>query len=160
MIDKVSVLEQLYDQIIIPIYVYKEFERAPNKKLIKKIDSLIKRQFIEVKDIETKEEYLNFTNFKKGNITGRRIGNGEASAITLAVMNKGILASNNTRDVIQLVEIFKIDWIKTGDILLDALQKNIINSYEAEKMWAEMLKEKRHLGNYKTFKEFVEENDY
>lgn len=158
MIKQTKLLQLLYTQIIIPIYVYKEFEKAPNKELIKQINKLISEKFILVKDINTPEEYLNFINFKKGNITGRRIGNGEAAAITLAVMNNGILASNNTRDVIILVKKFNIEWIKTGDILYEAVNRNIINSNDAEKYWKEMIVVGRHLGKYKSFNEYVQDN--
>lgn len=65
MIKQTKLLQLLYTQIIIPIYVYKEFEKAPNKELIKQINKLISEKFILVKDINTPEEYLNFINFKK-----------------------------------------------------------------------------------------------
>lgn len=115
-VKRTDILEKLYERIIIPQFVYDEFEVAPNKTLIKKIDNLIESNFIEVNDLTSVVEIKNYINFKK-NYSKRPLGKGEASAITLAIMYNGILASNNTRDVIVLVKEYNIEWIKTGDIL-------------------------------------------
>lgn len=53
--------------------------------------------FLEIRDFDVESESYNlFLNICKGKFTGRKIGDGEAAAITLAVENNGILASNNT----------------------------------------------------------------
>ena len=46
-------------------------------------------------DVES-EGYDLFLKLCDGEFTGRKIGDGEAAAIALAVENNGILASNNT----------------------------------------------------------------
>lgn len=48
------------------------------------------------------------------------MGCGEAAAIALAVENNGIIASNNTKDIIKAIEKYNLIRIKTGDILVKA----------------------------------------
>lgn len=158
-INRTDILEKVFKKITIPIQVYEEFEIAPNKKLIKKIDELISEEFIEVKDLATEVEKRNYTNFKR-NYTKEPLGRGEASAITLAIMYNGILASNNTRDVIVLVKEYNIKWIKTGDILKKAIDKEIISEDEGNKIWEKMLNKGRLLGKYQTLTEYIEKNDW
>ena len=111
-----------------------------------------------MKDLATEVEKRNYTNFKR-NYTKEPLGRGEASAITLAIMYNGILASNNTRDVIVLVKEYHIKWIKTGDILKKAIDKEIISEDEGNKIWEKMLNKGRLLGKYQTLTEYIEKND-
>lgn len=156
-INRTDILEKLFDNIIIPQFVYEEFAVASNKNLIKKIDELISKEFLEVKNLTTRTELMNYINFKK-NYSKRPLGKGEASAITLAIMYNGIIASNNTRDVIVLVKEYDIEWIKTGDILKQALDKKIISIDEGDIIWKKMLKKGRYLGKYVTLTEYIEDN--
>ena len=70
--------------------------------------------FIEIEDFDVESEsYDLFLKLCDGEFTGRKIGEGEAAAITLAVENNGILASNNTRDVEDAVKRFNLIRIRT-----------------------------------------------
>lgn len=73
------------------------------------------------------------------------IGKGEAAAISLAVANNGILASNNLRDVNQYINMYNLPNITTGDILFEALNSNIITEPQGNKIWIDMLNKARKL---------------
>lgn len=97
-IDDVTILKELFEKVVIPYEVYEEFSRVVILK--KRVDDLHYEGFLEIRDFDVESESYNlFLNLCKGKFTGRKIGDGEAAAITLAVENNGILASNNTRDI-------------------------------------------------------------
>ncbi|AWX31800.1 hypothetical protein [Methanosphaera sp. BMS] len=96
-----------------------------------------------------------FYKFKHNIYIKEIIENGEASALALAKIYDGILASNNSRDVALTVKAENIPWIKTGDILEYAIDSQLITFKEANKLWKEML-DKETLGNYKTLTEYLE----
>ena len=79
------------------------------------------------------------------NFTGRKIGDGEAAAIALAVENNGILASNNTQDIADAVKYFNLTRIRTGDILVKAFNINMITEKEGNKIWDKMINQNRYL---------------
>ena len=155
-INDVSILKQLFEKVIIPYEVYEEFSEVIILK--KRIDDLHYEGFLEIKNFDVESESYNlFLKLCDGKFTGRKIGDGEAAAITLAVENNGILASNNTRDVNDAVKHFNLTRIKTGDILVKALQCNIITEKEGNKIWNKMLNQKRYLTE-KSFSEYLEKN--
>lgn len=63
------------------------------------------------------------------------IGKGEASAIVLAKKHRGVLASNNLRDVLDYVHEFSLSHVTTGDILLDALHKGLTDDSARIRDW-------------------------
>ncbi len=102
--------------------------------------------FLEIRDFDVESEsYTLFLKLCDGEFTGRKIGDGEATAITLAVENNGILASNNTRDINDAVKHFNLTRIKTGDILVKAFNCGMITEKEGNKIWEKMLNQKRYL---------------
>ncbi len=157
-INDTSVLEELYETIIIPQMVYNEFNRRNTQYLKKRVDKLIEKGFIIKLDIKpnSKEDYT-YKSLKNGDITGKDLGRGESAALTFAIHNNYIIASNNTSDVIEVVEKFELDWIRTGDILIKALKKGIITEDEGNKLWVKMLKAGRYL-NPQTFTAYIKQN--
>ena len=156
-VNKTWILRKIYEKIIIPKEVYKEFKKAP-KNHIKEIDKLMDDKFIEVKTIQTNTpEYYTYKQIKDGDITGRYAGKGESAALTLAIHNNGIIASNNTRDIIEIVKEYQVEWIRVGDILEKAVINNIITQTKADEIWKEMKDKGRYLGKWKTLKEYVDE---
>ncbi len=152
-IDDVSILKKLFKKIIIPDEVYTEFSRIPILK--NRVDTLVDEDFLEITDIYTNtDEYDFYTKLCNGELTSRKIGNGEAAAITLAVKNNGILASNNTKDVKEAIKIYGIKQIKTGDILVKAYNCGIISKNEGNDIWKKMLKQNRYLTE-KTFLRYL-----
>lgn len=97
-VNKIWILKKIFPKIIIPKEVYKEFKEPPENNRIKEINKLIEEGFIEVKTIQvnTKEHYT-FKQIKDGDLTGKCAGNGESAALSLAIHNKGIIVSNNTK---------------------------------------------------------------
>ena len=82
------------------------------------------------------------------------IGRGEASAIALAKVRGGVVASNNLRDVKSYVEEFGVELITTGDILKEALNRELITEAEGNSLWQNMLRKRRKLG-YASFSEYL-----
>lgn len=73
------------------------------------------------------------------------IGKGEAAAIALTKVHDGILASNNTRDIVHYIAKYKLKHITTGEILAAALDASYITESEGNAIWANMLARKRFL---------------
>ena len=170
MIDEMFILKQLYDKIIIPQQVYDEFDKRNTQHLKRKLDQLMKEHFIEKEDFELETpEYLNYKNLHEekfeytNEVTGKKkifvIGKGEAAAIILAQKYNATIASNNTRDVIQLVKRYNLNWMRTGDILHDAINNNLLTIDEASVLWTKMLKKGRYL-NPKNFKDYKSTKEY
>lgn len=118
---------------------------------------MIEIDFLKVNDIETDEEYEVFLKFTRNIYTKKPVGNGEASAMALAKVYNGVIASNNSKDVILTVEVECIPWIKTGDILEEAINSKIITINEGNKLWIEMLSKGRYLGKFKTLTDYLED---
>ena len=152
-INDVTILKQLFERVIIPYEVYEEFSRVIILKM--RVDELHYEGFLEIKDFDVESESYNlFLKLCDGEFTGRKIGDGEAATITLAVENKGILASNNTRDVNDAVKYFNLTRIKTGDILVKAFNCDIITEKEGNEIWNKMLNQKRYLTE-KSFSDYL-----
>ena len=155
-IDDISILRELFEKVIIPYEVYIELSRIPILK--NRIDTLVQEKFIEIMDLDTdSQEYKFFRKLCNGEITGRKIGNGEATAIALAVKENGILASNNTNDVNQAVKLYRIIRIRTGDILVKAFNCGIISEKEGNDIWKKMIKQNRYLTE-KTFSKYLKKH--
>ena len=128
-IDDVSILKKLFEKVYIPYEVYDEFSRVAILK--KRVDDLHYEGFVEIKDFDVESEGYNlFLKLCNGQYTGRKIGDGEAAAIALAVENNGILASNNTRDIDYAVKQFNLTRIRTGNILVKAFNNHMITEKE------------------------------
>lgn len=155
-INDVTILKELFEKVIIPYEVYEEFSRVIILK--KRIDDLHYEGFLEIKDFDVESKSYNlFLKLCDGEFTGKKIGDGEAAAITLAVENNGILASNNTRDINDAVEHFNLTRIRTGDILVKAFNCNIITEKEGNEIWKKMLNQKRYLTE-KSFSNYLKKH--
>jgi len=82
------------------------------------------------------------------------IGKGEASAISLAKYNDGILGSNNMRDIRTYIELYKLKHITTGDILVEALHRGVISEGQGNVIWANMINRQRKLPT-ETFSDYL-----
>ena len=123
----------------------KEVKDKPPIKTTKKVEK--KEEQVKIVDLNAETaEYLNYRNIINGNLyKGCRIGKGEAAAITLAYENKGILASNNFKDIKFYVDYFELPLLTTAYLLGILFDKNIINKDEANSMWNKMIKYRRAL---------------
>lgn len=63
------------------------------------------------------------------------IGNGEASCLALAKQNKGIIASNNLRDISEYLKEYKVKHLSTADIMIEAYKLNYITEKDGNDIW-------------------------
>lgn len=154
-----SILEKLYPgQIVLPAQVYDEVSKVPHLK--ERVD-LVKRRrnlIIESMDFGSEEFNLYYEMITMPKEGLRIIGKGEAAGIAMAKCRCGTLASNNLRDVKYYVEKYNIKHITTGDILLKALELNMISEEDGNEMWKEMIKRRRMLPT-RSFTEYININN-
>ncbi len=121
-INKLDLLEKLYQKIIIPRAVFKELiERAHDKENIQAIKSIIDNNIIDVQEVQSD---VLVTALEKD------LDPGESAAIALAVEIKAELVILDERDARETAEIYNLK--KTGfiGILMKAKQKGFIDSVE------------------------------
>ncbi len=73
------------------------------------------------------------------------IGKGEAAALSLAKVYEGIIASNNIKDILYYVEQWELDYITTAEVLIEAKNMGLIDEYDGNIIWEDMLVKKRSL---------------
>jgi hypothetical protein len=83
------------------------------------------------------------------------IGKGEAAALALAKVYKGIVASNNIKDILYYVEKWALDYITSAEILIEAKHMSLIDECDGNKIWLDMLAKKRSLPA-DSFTEYIE----
>ena len=154
-IDDTSILEEQFECIYLPYEVYEEFDRPHIQNLKNRVDNLIKKGFVKVIKFDTNsEDYLLFMELSSDYFSDKTIGKGEAAVIVHAKKHNGIVASNNTRDIMPYVEKYNLERITTGDILVMALENGIITEKEGNIIWSKMLKRNRWL-NADTFTSYL-----
>lgn len=145
-IDDTSILEEQFECIYLPYEVYEEFDRPHIQDLKKRVDNLIDKGFVKIVNFDaTSEEYILFMKLSSDFFSDKPIGKGEAAVIVHAKKHNGIVASNNTRDVMPYVKKYNLERITTGDILVMALENGIITEKEGNLIWSKMLKRNRWL---------------
>lgn len=149
------ILEALYSgRIMITQQVFSELEAYHSKVLVTDAEILVNRGIafrINIEpDTEIESKYLYFVYDESPK--GYQIGKGEASILAFASAGKGIVASNNLRDVAKIVKDLKIPLITTAEILVEATEKSVISQVDAESHWAKMIR----CGDRLPFKTFVE----
>jgi len=152
-----SILAKLYPKaIILPDHVYYEIKKVP--PLLKRIDAMKDAGELRVQSIVVDtDEYNDYRSLAVNPPRGTKIiGKGEAACIALAKKYNGTLASNNLRDIMFYVKKYDLKHITTGDILVEALKRNIITEDEGNKIWANMIAKQRMLPTA-TFAEFLQE---
>ena len=88
------------------------------------------------------------------------MGEGEAAVIALTRENGGVIASNNLKDVKNLVKDFNLNLITTAFILAIAYEKCIKTKEELDVIWTRMIKNgrKRSLpSNIHSFTQYYDE---
>lgn len=149
-----SILAKLYSgRIILPAQVYNELQKVPH--LWERIETLKKNGDLLVESMEVdSSEYYDYVKMTTKPDSGMKIiGSGEAAAIAMVKERGGVLASNNLRDVSGYVSKYGLRHITTGDILLEALEQEIITEAEGNCIWANMIRKRRRLPT-STFTEY------
>ncbi|MBQ6813232.1 MAG: hypothetical protein IJP12_01200 [Methanobrevibacter sp.] len=145
-INDTSILEALFENIYVPFEVYDEFDRPNIQTLKERVDKLIEKGFVKILDFDSNsKEYNLFMELSSEYFTDKPIGKGEAAVIAHAKKHNGIVASNNTKDVMPFVKKYNLKRITTGDILVMALKEELITEKEGNKIWSKMLKWNRWL---------------
>ena len=131
-------------QFIAPKEVETELKRR-EEGIVRRFNSLKKSKIIEILEMQV-DDTAYLIKFMLGQPTRehRRIGPGEAAAIALCADRRGILASNNMRDVSQHTHNQKLKHITTSRVLGQAYSTGLIDIDKAERIWADML-------SYRTF---------
>ena len=156
-----SILAQLYPgRIVLPKEVYIELSNPGIPHLKARVDAMVLNKDVVVAEIQTNtEEYRLYRKLASCPDPGHLIiGRGEASAIALAKVRGGAVASNNLRDVKTYVEEFGLELITTGDILKEALNRGLITEAVGNSLWQNMLRKRRRLG-YASFSEFLRNSE-
>ena len=148
-VNREDVLIKLYSgRMVIPKPVFDELSNPTIPHIKQKIDNLIKKGHADLVSIYIDSEaytlYQKLTTFPDAGFSA--IGKGETAAIVLAKINNGILASNNLKDISPYVQIYNLNHITTGDILIEALKQGHISENEGNMIWYSMLSKKRRLG--------------
>jgi predicted nucleic acid-binding protein len=146
-VERENLIVLLYrNRIVLPQQVYDEISRISHLKM--RVDRLISNSLATKVSITTnsQEERLYRDLISASPNTGLRpIGRGEASALTLAKFNNGILGSNNMRDIVAYVRLYNLKHITTGDILIQALEAGGITEGQGNGIWKDMLSRQRML---------------
>ena len=152
-----SLLERMYSgQIVVPKAVYDEINRPTITHLKERLDNLIHKGVVIIKNIEiTSPEYELYRQLTTFSGNNKVIGSGEAAAISLTKSHNGILGSNNLADITEYVTEFSLKHMTTGDIMAEALERGFISEEEGNNIWARMLRKKRRLGAA-SFTEFLQ----
>lgn len=154
-----SILTKLYPgRIVIPKPVYVELSHPSVQHLKQRMDKLIINGDATLQEIQFGSKEWKIYSLLTGpnNPKGMLIGKGEAASIALAKEYKGILASNNLKDINYYIQRYKLKHITTADIMLGAYNERLITEKEAEQIWQDMLSKRRKLGYY-SFKELLKE---
>lgn len=141
-----SILSRLYSgRIILPAQVYDELTRVPH--LLAGVDRMKREGNLTVDGMEVDSaEYHDYLKMITAPDTGSRIiGKGEAAGIAMVRARGGTLASNNLRDITYYVVKYGLEFITTGDILIEALNLGIISKEEGDGIWSDMLRRRRRL---------------
>jgi len=157
-VNQENLLLRLYPgRIIIPNEVAAELSNPCIPHIRRKINHMISLGQLEKKQIEngseeSREFYEMIANPDKQVVP---IGKGEAAALALAKVYKGIVASNNIKDILYYVEKWALDYITSAEILIEAKHMSLIDECDGNKIWLDMLAKKRSLPA-DSFTEYIE----
>lgn len=146
-INDTNILHELYGgKIVLPEPVYRELSNPSIPHIKQRADEMITRKdaFIKIIEVGT-EEYKLYTELIHTEKGKKSIGRGEAGGIALAKIYNGILASNNYKDIAPYIKKYNLKHIDTGQILTEALKRNMITEEEGNSIWNKMLAKRRML---------------
>ena len=156
-----NILLQLYPgRIILPQQVFAELQNPKIPHIATMVKTLCSNGDISTKQIlANTEEYSIYYDLAVSPPKGQTvIGKGEAAAIALAKTYRGIIASNNLRDICPYIEKYNLNHVTTGDIMVAALAAGLINEATGNTMWTNMLAKKRLLPT-RTFSDYLQSRE-
>jgi hypothetical protein len=140
-----QILQDLFPaKIILPFEVFHELSHPSTPKNIRtRVIGLYDKKMIAVPlqcDNTSEFDYELYALLLEPEVSSLpRCGKGEAAAIVYAKMYKGIIASNNLRDVLPYVRLYSLRQKTTGSILSEAVQRGMITPGKAESIWSSLL---------------------
>ncbi len=155
--DQEVLLTKLYGgRIILPEEVFRELSNPSIPHIRRKVIDLVSARSACIKEIlvNTEEFDIYHDLAISSETVKKRIGKGEAAAIALAKVYDGTLASNNMKDIGNLVSRYGLRHITTGSILSEALDKGLIDEQTGNQIWASMLQRRRILPSA-TFSDYL-----
>lgn len=144
-----SILPQLYPgKIVIPKPVYTELDRPSISHLKARVDALVAANLVTIQEIAVgSDEYETYYQLTEEPTQGHKaIGSGEAASLALAKHYRGIVASNNFRDILTYITEFALKYTTTADILVDAYERGFITESQGNTIWSNMLSKRRRIG--------------
>ncbi len=145
-------------RFIAPREVQTELNRR-EERIVKRFGALVKYKDVEIFDMRVDEMAYVFKCMLMHRTRGHKgIGSGEAAAIALCADRRGVLASNNMRDVAQQISNQKLKHITTSRVLGQAYVTGLISLEKAEMIWADMLTYRTFLPD-KSFSSFLVRNE-
>ncbi len=143
-------------RIILPEQVLDELSNPSISHLSSKVNQLLSQDEIRKAEIlvGTEEFKLYYMLTKNPQSGQKRLRKGEASAIALAKVRKGLLASNNLMDIQYYIQLFHLRNLTTPMILHTALLEGLIDESEGNTIWSQMISKRRKLPNA-TFTDYL-----
>ena len=159
-VNECRILKEMFSKIIVPAPVYHEIinlRKYPNLK--EKLNKLIDDNFVEIKDfIFNSPENIKFNLIYKGYWTdGKPIGMGESAAMSFAIENNGIVASNNLNDVREICEKYDLPIITSSMILAFSFELSFNSKDEINRIWDKIHKTTEQKLPKVTFDEYYDE---
>lgn len=154
-VQRENLILQLYaGPIVIPQQVYAELRKVMILK--NRVDALLKANSLTLYSITAGTDlealYMQMTAHPEAGF--KIIGSGEAAAIALAKHHNGILGSNNLRDILPYIRLFDLKHRTSADIMVEALEQNLISEGQGNAIWRDMLQRNRKMPAG-TFTEFL-----
>ena len=137
-IKRTDLLKEVFPEIMVPCEVKKELFNLNTPRVIRKEFLKLENEgFINLRPIKlfTPEADYFFTLINNGRDS---VGSGEAAVLALAIVNNGIVASNNFSDICKYIKKYNLRHISTTEIIFECYQRKFITKYEANKIWEEM----------------------
>jgi len=153
-----NLILQLYSgRIILPQGVFNELSHPSIPHIKARLATLHSNKDISTMSIMANtEEFEIYHQLVIAPEKGKKaIGKGEAAALALAKVNKGAIASNNLKDISQYVSLYNLEHVTTCDILVEALNKGLIDENTGNRIWSNMIKKRRLLPTA-TFSDYLE----
>ena len=140
-INRTDLLENEFSQIIISDVVKEELFNPNTPQIIKSnLQNLLDKDFVEVIKVEIdSDEFEYIFLFEIDPINGKIIGEGESATIALAILNEGVVASNNLKDICVYINKYDLSYITIPMILVNSYNDDLINKKEADDIWVKML---------------------
>lgn len=163
--DNWSILESLFDEIVIPEAVYDELT-APGTPypIVDNLKFLLNKRFIKRNDIDInsiEHQWYDEIRIEYQMNRGFPIGEGELQALALAIPNGGILASNNLSDIAYFVKKYRLPLLTSAYIIAASVDKGHLSYEEGELVWKQMEAKDQYMpGSFEQYYEVQYRKDF